>query len=146
MTDQHSLDSLFQLAHALKRKMIESIEELELGIAPMNVRVLKIIRVKKNITAIDIAHLLNRDKAQVTRLLNALIEQGLIQKEPNPEDKRSQCLRLTNSGEQILKQIAGIDASVFKQLSEGVSEEEWEAFTRIADKMTRNLTEKSESA
>ncbi|MGF1708180.1 MarR family winged helix-turn-helix transcriptional regulator [Enterovibrio baiacu] len=140
MSDQKSLDSLFQLAHALKRKMIENIEELELGIAPMNVRVLKIIRVKKNTTAIDIAHLLSRDKAQVTRLLNALIAQGLIKKEPNPEDKRSQRLTLTRSGDAILEQISGIDTKVFEQLSHGVSEEEWDMFARIADKMTRNLT------
>ncbi|PML76236.1 MarR family winged helix-turn-helix transcriptional regulator [Enterovibrio norvegicus] len=139
MSDQKSLDSLFQLAHALKRKMLENIEELELGIAPMNVRVLKIIRMKKNTTAIDIAHLLNRDKAQVTRLLNALIEQNLIQKEPNPEDKRSQRLRLTEGGEKILEQISGIDIKVFEALSEDVSAEEWDTFTRIADKMTRNL-------
>ncbi|MEZ9524425.1 MarR family winged helix-turn-helix transcriptional regulator [Enterovibrio norvegicus] len=139
MSDQKSLDSLFQLAHALKRKMLENIEKLELGIAPMNVRVLKIIRMKKNTTAIDIAHLLNRDKAQVTRLLNALIEQNLIQKEPNPEDKRSQRLRLTEGGEEILEQISGIDIKVFEALSEDVSAEEWDTFTRIADKMTRNL-------
>ncbi|KMV29175.1 MarR family transcriptional regulator [Photobacterium swingsii] len=139
MSDRKSLESLFHLAHSLKRQMHDHIEEMELDIAPMHVRVLKIINFKNRCTAIDIAHLLNRDKAQVTRLLNALIKQGYVVKEPNPDDKRSQCLRVTTDGLKITSQIANIDKKMFELLSKDISQEELEIFERIASKMARNL-------
>jgi len=65
MSDNTSLESIFRLVHSLKRQMSEQIESLDSEIAPMNIRVMKIITKKSPCTAIDIAHFLNRDKAQV---------------------------------------------------------------------------------
>ncbi|MUK50604.1 MarR family transcriptional regulator [Aliivibrio fischeri] len=139
MSERKSLDSLFTLVHTLKRNLHDQIEELELGITPMHVRVIKIINHKPQCTAVDIANYLNRDKAQVTRLLSSLLAQELIIKEPNPEDKRSQCLRITESGKEIMKKISGIDKSMFEKMSMDLSDEEIAEFKRIAEKMTRNL-------
>lgn len=139
MSNQKPLSSLFNLTHTLKRKMHDHVDKMELGIAPMHARVLKIIKNTDPCTAIDIAQKLSRDKAQVTRLLNTLIEHELITKQPNPEDKRSQRLRATVKGEEITQQISGIDGEIFKQITEGISSEELQEFTRIADKMTKNL-------
>ena len=38
VSDRKSLESLFHLAHSLKRQMHDHIEEMELDIAPMHVR------------------------------------------------------------------------------------------------------------
>ena len=42
-----------------------------------------------------IAQRSGRDKAQVTRLLQEMEKQGLIEKRPHPTDRRSICLALT---------------------------------------------------
>ncbi len=139
MSDRKSLDSLFTLVHTFKRNLHDQIEELALGITPMHVRVIKIINHKPHCTAVDIANYLNRDKAQVTRLLSSLLAQELIIKEPNPEDKRSQCLRITEDGKEIMKKISGIDKSMFEKMSVDLSDEEIAEFKRIAEKMARNL-------
>ncbi|MBD1577891.1 MarR family transcriptional regulator [Vibrio sp. S11_S32] len=140
MSDSKSLDSLFKLVHSLKRNVQEQIEALDLDITPMHVRVLKIIANKPQCTAVDIANFLDRDKAQVTRLLSSLIKQELIVKEPNPEDKRSQCLRITESGQEIMSMIAGVDKAMFEKMKDGVSNEELEVFQHVARKMVRNLS------
>ncbi|KAB2826151.1 MarR family transcriptional regulator [Aliivibrio finisterrensis] len=139
MSDRESLDSLFTLVHTLKRNLHDHIEELHLGITPMHVRVIKIINHKPHCTAVDIAHYLNRDKAQVTRLLSSLLTQELIIKEPNPEDKRSQCLRITESGKEIMKKISGIDNKMFEKMSKDLSEAEIAEFKRVSEKMVNNL-------
>ncbi|EHN68745.1 MarR family winged helix-turn-helix transcriptional regulator [Aliivibrio fischeri] len=139
MSERKSLESLFTLVHTLKRNLHDQIEGLALGITPMHVRVIKIINHKPHCTAVDIANYLNRDKAQVTRLLSSLLAQELIIKEPNPEDKRSQCLRITEDGKEIMKKISGIDKSMFEKMSVDLSDEEIAEFKRIAEKMARNL-------
>lgn len=139
MSERKSLDSLFTLVHTLKRNLHDQIEELHLGITPMHVRVIKIINHKPHCTAVDITNYLNRDKAQVTRLLSSLLTQELIIKEPNPEDKRSQCLRITESGKEIMKKISVIDKTMFEKMSMDLSEAEIAEFKRVAKKMASNL-------
>ncbi len=139
MSDNTSLESIFRLVHSLKRQMSEQIESLDSEIAPMNIRVMKIITKKSPCTAIDIAHFLNRDKAQVTRLVNALINQELVKKSPNPEDKRSQLLVLTNKGEEIMTKVSNIDREMLQRMTKGMNEDELEQFSQIASKMAQNL-------
>ncbi|MCL9775311.1 MarR family winged helix-turn-helix transcriptional regulator [Vibrio methylphosphonaticus] len=139
MSDRKSLDSVFKLVHSLKRNVQEQIEALDLDIAPMHVRVLKIVTNKPRCTAIDIAHFLDRDKAQVTRLLSSLIKQELIMKEPNPEDKRSQCLRVTDGGQAIMSKISGVDEAMFEKMKDGISKDELKVFQHVARKMVKNL-------
>ncbi|WP_215403647.1 MarR family winged helix-turn-helix transcriptional regulator [Vibrio gigantis] len=139
MSDNTSLESIFRLVHSLKRQMSEQIDSLDSEIAPMNIRVMKIITKKSPCTAIDIAHFLNRDKAQVTRLVNALINQELVKKSPNPEDKRSQLLVLTSKGEEIMTKVSNIDREMLQRMTKGMNEDELEQFSQIANKMAQNL-------
>lgn len=139
MSDNRSLDSLFKLVHSLKKNMQVQIESLDLDIAPMHVRVLKIISKKPQCTAIDIAHFLDRDKAQVTRLLSSLFKQELIVKEPNPEDKRSQCLRITSQGQEIMEKISGVDKTIFEKMAHNITTQELDEFERVSKIMVQNL-------
>ena len=142
MSEGKSLDSLFKLVHAVKRNVHEKIESLDLDIAPMHVRVLKIITKKPQCTAVDIANFLDRDKAQVTRLLSALIKQELIVKEPNPEDKRSQCLAITERGKAIVDQLSEVDREMFEKMKIGIDSDELATFERVAKAMAQNLNSK----
>ena len=142
MSEGKSLDSLFKLVHAVKRNVHEKIEALDLDIAPMHVRVLKIITKKPQCTAVDIANFLDRDKAQVTRLLSALIKQELIVKEPNPEDKRSQCLAITEHGKAIVDQLTEVDSEMFEKMKIGIDSDELATFERVAKAMAQNLNSK----
>lgn len=142
MSNPKSLDNLFHLVHVLKRQLHEQIEQLELPIAPMHVRVIKIISKQSPCTAMDVVNFLNRDKAQVTRLIKTLIEEGFIEKRPNPEDKRSQCLLTTEKGNEVLSKIKAVDAEIFQKMTLDVSEEELEAFQLVAGKLAENLSKK----
>jgi len=139
MSDRKSLESLFQLVHALKRQLHDQASQLDLTITPMHIRVMKIIDRKKPCTAIDIASFLGRDKAQVTRLVNTLINENLITKEPNPEDKRSQYLCVTESGAKLVEEIAKIDANTMKMMTKNLTQQELDEFQRISTLMTLNL-------
>ncbi|WED23031.1 MarR family transcriptional regulator [Vibrio sp. JC009] len=139
MSESRSLDSLFQLVHLLKRQYQNKMEQLDIGITPMHMGVLKVIRRNPQCTAIDVSNFLNRDKSQVTRLLNSLIKDGIIEKELNPADKRSHYLRITSSGEKIMEQIAGVDSQMDQLITKNLSPEELEEFQRLAGKVAKGL-------
>lgn len=141
MPNSRALESIFQLVHMLKREIHTHVEQLDVGISPMHVRMLKIIGNRPECTAMDIACFLKRDKAQVTRLLTLLIDKGLIKKIPNPEDKRSQHLIITEQGAEIYAQIRSVDQQIAEKINEDLSEQEIDAFCQTAEKMLRNLAE-----
>lgn len=139
MPNTNTLEILQQLVHAIKQRTAEQIEALGLPISPMQVRLLKIIAVNPNTTAIDIVTRLKRDKAQITRLLAGLLEHNFILKTPNPKDKRSQCVTLSESGRNLLKHLTQIEKETLIHLQKDLSLEEIEIFHRTAFKMTNNI-------
>jgi DNA-binding MarR family transcriptional regulator len=136
-----SLDTVFHLTHALKRRMHSHIESLGMDIAPMHIRVIKIIDKKSPCTAVDIVHFLHRDKAQVTRLIKTLIEQELVEKAPNPEDKRSQLLIVTAKGKERLEILNRAEAKVIESMTQNISHDDLLQFDAVAKKIAKNLSE-----
>lgn len=139
MNDVNTIEATFRLVHALKRAIHHQIDVLQLDVAPMHVRVLKIIDRRHPCTAMDIAQILHRDKAQVTRLMNGLIDQGLVRKEANPEDKRSHYLELNEKGHDIIQKIAVVDAAIMDCLRQELSDAELSQFRELSLKMAKSL-------
>ncbi|USD67536.1 MarR family transcriptional regulator [Vibrio sp. SCSIO 43136] len=139
MSDMKSLENIFGFMHLLKRTMHAKVEELDLDLAPMHIRAMKIIEKHAPCTAVDIVNVLCRDKAQVTRLLKVLIDLELIEKQPNPEDKRSQFLVITDNGKAQMARFKEIEQEVIGQMTSGLSEQELDAFQAITQKMATNL-------
>lgn len=139
MSDINSVESVFRLMHALKRRLDHDLEAKQLGVVPMQMRVLKIINSRESCTANDVVQFLKRDKAQVTRLISGLITQGLIRKEPNPDDKRSQLLVFTEHGLKVHQLLAQEFVSLHDIVVEGLNAQEVEQFQALSLKMTKNL-------
>lgn len=135
-----SFERIFQLVHLLKKNMHDRIESSQLGLSPMHVRVLKIIAKKPLCTAVDIAQFLGRDKAQVTRILNSLVEQKFITKIPNPDDKRSQCLQIDDDGLEVMRRLGQIEAEVLADMCRSLTDEDMQRFEEIVAQMSINLT------
>jgi DNA-binding MarR family transcriptional regulator len=121
--------------------MHSHIESLGMDIAPMHIRVIKIIDKKSPCTAVDIVHFLHRDKAQVTRLIKTLIEQELVEKAPNPEDKRSQLLIVTAKGKERLEILNRAEAKVIESMTQNISHDDLLQFDAVAKKIAKNLSE-----
>ncbi|NRA53040.1 MAG: MarR family transcriptional regulator [Gammaproteobacteria bacterium] len=140
MSEVNPVETIFNLVHALKKNITHKIESLESRLTPMHVQVLKLIAASTSrITANDIANTLQRDKAQVTRLLNTLIKEELIEKQENPKDKRSQFIVATLNGKQIYQQVIEVDRYILEGLAQGLSYDELAQFQHLSEKMIKNL-------
>ncbi|WP_026286896.1 MarR family winged helix-turn-helix transcriptional regulator [Gilvimarinus chinensis] len=133
-------EAVFHLTHAIKQQLGNQLEDQRFGIAAMHVRVLKVIAKSNACTAIDIAGMFKRDKAQITRLVNQLIDLDLVQKEPNPNDKRSQLLTLTSAGRALQERLRDLSNDMEEQMTQGIEAADLDTFMKVAQKITRNLT------
>ena len=130
---------LHSLSHNYKTALRTNIKNQHIPLPITHIRALKGIYRNANCTAQSIAQRMQRDKAQITRVLNELLEDGYISKIANPEDRRSQLLRLSAKGKEIVTQLNVIERTANKAMTANLSNEDMHAFIRIANIMVDNL-------
>ncbi|MGO2512073.1 MarR family winged helix-turn-helix transcriptional regulator [Marinomonas polaris] len=123
----------------LKASMKNIMKEKGLPLSPLYFMILKHIHETENCTANYLADITERDKGQVTRLVQEVVNQELVIKTQNPHDKRSQFLLLTEKGLGFYQQLAKADKAVLKEMRADVSDEELKKFLEIGAKMLTNL-------
>ncbi|MBT2133051.1 MarR family transcriptional regulator [Croceibacterium sp. LX-88] len=69
---------------------------------------------------VDIAKRLRIEGPTMTRMLDTLEKDGLVERLPDPSDRRSKLLRLTHQGEAALKDIFEIADTLRTRLLEGL--------------------------
>lgn len=139
MPDEIPLESLFQLMYAVRATLSDDLAKEDVGVAPMQVKVLKMIKARRQCTAQDIAETFRRDKAQIARLIQNLISQNLINRAPNPADKRSQLLELNDNALRILRQTKRIESGLMDKMFTDVSASEQALFVSLAKRLRSNL-------
>ncbi|GHA13877.1 MarR family transcriptional regulator [Arenicella chitinivorans] len=144
MADISAIESVRCLAHAVKKHLAIQLEIQALGLVPMQVRVMKIVHRRSHCTALDVASVIQRDKAQITRLISGLIDLGLIEKVPNPQDKRSQFLLLTPTGEKMQASLSKLTSRVEHSMTAGIAEGDMHTFFVVAQQMLKNLEQSQE--
>ncbi|MDE2405218.1 MAG: MarR family transcriptional regulator [Sphingomonadales bacterium] len=84
-------------------------------------RVIAITAEEAPVTQAGIGAVSRMDKVTVSRAAIALVERGLIERQPNPEDKRSHLLALSDAGRAMYEAIApkalAIEAAIFGQFT-----------------------------
>ena len=145
MSMSNALDLVFNLGFSLRRFVTSTPEVQSLGLASMHIRALRIIKKNEPCTANILAQKSGRDKAQITRLVNLLVEEGLIIREANPEDKRSQLLLLSQSGNQTYAQLQKVGEVATQIMYEGISVKDREDFERISKQIIENVSGATQS-
>lgn len=137
-------ETLHRLLHAYKRAMQQGYIEAGIDLNVSQIRVLKSISGSRERTAQDIAGRMRQDKSRIARLLKRLATDGLITREPHPDDHRSQQLRLTNQGRALLDHISAIDARAGVRMAGHLSDSDMRRFIALAESMMANLEQSKE--
>ncbi|MCM2129372.1 MarR family winged helix-turn-helix transcriptional regulator [Larsenimonas rhizosphaerae] len=146
MTSDTLGDALHRLLHAYKRALRQAYNDAGLTLTVSHIRLLKGIHHQPGSTINALAERSRRDKAQITRLLHGLIAEGLIEKSPHPEDRRSQQVHPTDSGRAMIAAVQQAETVAAERMSAGLPASDIALFTRLAVTMTDNLYPAPESA
>ncbi|MFY9139412.1 MAG: MarR family transcriptional regulator [Thermacetogeniaceae bacterium] len=60
---------------------------------------------KQSLSINELAELLGLDKSTLSRTVNTMVEQGLVAREPDPDDRRYVKIKLTPAGSSLLSDI-----------------------------------------
>ena len=87
----------------------------------------------------DIEQELNITKSVASNLVKRMVQNGLVELEVSPNDKRAKYVHLTEKARSQMKQIKSFFDRIDRSLLEGVSEEELAIFEEVLDKLQANL-------
>lgn len=88
---------------------------------------------------VDIAKRLRIEGPTMTRMLDTLEKDGLVERLPDPCDRRTKQLRLTPAGETVLKEIFEISDELRDRLLEGVSDDQIDDHSAFLAMLTSRL-------
>lgn len=83
-------------------------------------------------------------RQNTSKMLEVLKNRGYVELCEDSQDRRSQAVKITESGELILRRVASESSEFFKELFHGISEEECQAAAGVVIKLIANLSKMQE--
>ena len=116
------------------------LEEYQLNI--VDVRVLLFLdEHKKFDTAKDIVEMHYLTKSYVSKSIDKLIAKGFLERKHLSDDRRYVHYEITESADELISELTKRRKEIDKHIVKGVSKEELEIFTRVFEKMRKNMKE-----
>ena len=87
----------------------------------------------------DIEQELNVTKSVASNLVKRMVQNGLVELEASPSDKRAKYVRLTDKSRSQMKQIKSFFDRVDRSLLDGISEEKLAVFEEVMGRLQANV-------
>ena len=128
---------LSDVSRLLRRNFHRRAEEL--GLSQAQWRALAYLSVQEGVKQVTLAESLELQPMTVARLIDRLQESGLVQRRPDPEDRRAFRLHLTAKAQPLLERMWEIAAETRKDAMNGFSEHDREHLADMLKGMKSNL-------
>lgn len=103
-------------------------------------QVLTVLRRYEGINQGGLAEILDVEPITVCRMVDRLQEAGLVERRPDPADRRSWRLYTTSKAHILVDQLRPLADSMFEQALEGISAAERTKLIELLDQIRQNLT------
>ena len=87
----------------------------------------------------DIEQELNITKSVASNLVKRMVQNGLVELEASPSDKRAKFVRLTDKSRSQMKQVKAFFERIDNQLIEDVDEDELLIFEKVLSQLQENI-------
>ena len=87
----------------------------------------------------DIEQELNVTKSVASNLVKRMVQNGLVELEVSPNDKRAKYVRLTDKSRSQMKQIKSFFDRIDRSLLDGISEEKLAVFEEVMGRLQANV-------
>lgn len=134
-------DLLFEInetARGIRRAFDQRVADF--GVTRPQWRLLARLKRQPGLRQVELADLLEMEPITVCRILDRLEESGLVQRLPDPSDRRAWRVELTDKAEPLIKKLRGIAAALAAEAFDGIGSDDIEAFRRDLVKIRGNLS------
>ena len=87
----------------------------------------------------DIEQELNISKSVASNLVKRMVQNGLVELEASPVDKRAKFVRLTDKARSQMQQVKAFFERIDKQLMEDIDEDELLIFEKVLNQLQENI-------
>lgn len=87
----------------------------------------------------DIEQELNITKSVASNLVKRMVQNGLVELEASPVDKRAKFVRLTDKASSQMQEVKTFFERIDKQLMEGIAEDELLIFEKVLGQLQENI-------
>ena len=87
----------------------------------------------------DIEQELNISKSVASNLVKRMVQNGLVELEASPSDKRAKFVRLTDKARSQMQQVKAFFERIDKQLMEDIDEDELLIFEKVLGQLQENI-------
>ena len=94
---------------------------------------------RSGITQAEIAEQMEIQPISLVPVLDRLCEQGLIERQAHPSDRRAKLLRLTPKGEKVLLELEPLAVAIAEDLFAGATAEQIEDFHSLLELLKDNI-------
>lgn len=110
------------------------------GVSKPIYRIMTVLREHQPASIGALAEVALTKRSTVSRIIDRMLEQGLVTTEANPEDNRITEVTLTPAGQQTLRKLTPIVGRQFVRATEGISERDIANLLKTLQKISQNLS------
>jgi len=111
---------------------------------PLNLAQAKaLVRLEKNegVSQARLAELAEVDPMTMVRILDRMEAEGLLERRPDPADRRARCLYLTAKAKPILNEIWRLSDEIRAEIFAGVGKAERDQFMTVLERLYDNISQ-----
>jgi DNA-binding MarR family transcriptional regulator len=91
-------------------------------------------------TPVELARRADKDKPNVTRLLQILEDKHYVSRKPDPKDRRSHRIHLTESGAALKDRLLDLGVSCYERACQGLSRQEIDTLKKLLNRVYVNVS------
>ena len=130
---------LHDVARLLRKRFEQEARASSLGLTRAQAAVIAHLARQEGSNQASLAQILEIEPITLVRLLDRLEELGLVERRPDPKDRRARLLRLTSEAHAMLARIRTLGAAVRDDACAGISADRREAMIDTLMEMKANL-------
>jgi DNA-binding MarR family transcriptional regulator len=139
--DENIGTMMAQVSRLLRRRFDERVRGI--GVTRPQWQVLTLLKRHEGINQGGLADLLEVEPITLGRMIDRLQDSLLVERRPDPADRRAWRLFVTPKGETLIEQLRPYALETFDSALEGISKAEQEALMDMLDRMRANLSRRA---
>ena len=135
------MDTIRDIRKVVRVHFMKKMKDHKIDVTIEMLEVLYILWDKDYINQQEIVDKTNRNKASITSLIDNMTTRGLVQRNPDPNDRRNNLITLTREGEMYQQKLIPLLEEVYATFQVGISAQELENTTVVLEKILQRMTE-----
>lgn len=135
------MDIIRDVRKVMRSHFMKKMKEHHFDVTIEMLEVLYILWSKDNINQQEIVDKTNRNKASITSLIDNLTARALVQRNPDPTDRRNNLIALTKEGKNYQEKLIPILEEVYQSFQADITSEELENTINVLQKINKKMME-----